>query len=148
MLFINASVYILYISTFLQVTFLFHILPLCFICVTPIFQFLTLERVYDSGKQIIKAIMMFSYLQELELSAFKINYQFQLLKCRQCYRYSIKLLECSILNHNERFFCQKCILIYLAIRKIYQTSIKKSFKSSTADQRMFSLCKIKKLIQI
>ena len=74
MLFINASVYILYIFIFLQVTFLFHILPLCFICVTPIFYFLTLERVYDSGKQIIKAIMMFSYLQELELSAFKINY--------------------------------------------------------------------------
>lgn len=108
-------------------------------CVTPIFQFPILKRLHDSGKQIIKAITMFSYLQELEISVFKINYQFQLLKCRQCYRYSIKLLECAILNHNERHFCQKCILICEAIRKIYQTSIKKIIKSSKVDQRIIPL---------
>lgn len=102
---------------FWKVTFLSHILPLCFICVIPIFQFLTLERLYDSGKQIIKAIMMFSYLQGLEMSAFKINYQFQLLKCRQCYRYSIKLLECAILNHNERFFLSKVYLNIFSYQK-------------------------------
>lgn len=66
---------------------------------------------------------MFSYLQDLEISAFKINYYFLLLKYRQYYRSSIKLLECAILNHNERHFCQKCNLICEAIRKNNWTSI-------------------------
>lgn len=66
---------------------------------------------------------MLSYLQEVEISAFKINYQFPLLKYRQCYRYSIKLLECAVLNHNERQKCQKCNLICDAIIKTYWTSI-------------------------
>ena len=113
----------IYIYIYIFKNHVFLLYPV-YICVTLEFYFLTLQRLHDSGKQIIKAIKILLYLQELEISAFKINYYLQFLICRQCYRYSIKLLECAIWNHNKRHFCQKCILICEAIRTIYWTSVK------------------------
>jgi hypothetical protein len=74
MLFINTNLHVIHVYNTTNHNAVLHPDCMLYLYKYLIFHSSTPLRLHASGKQIINAIKMFSYLQELEICAFKINY--------------------------------------------------------------------------